>query len=155
MLACQISLSFTHAETHIHWVSDAIQSSYPLSSPSPPAFSLLGIKVFPNELALCIRWPMYWSFSISPSNEYSELISFRIGWFDLFVVQGTLKCLLQHHIGKHQFFGVQPSLWSNSHIHVWLLERSWLWLFGPFWLEDILPQFWEGWLLGQKKYSFI
>jgi len=115
MLACQISLSFTHAETHIHWVSDAIQSSYPLSSPSPPAFSLLGIKVFPNELALCIRWPMYWSFSISPSNEYSELISFRIGWFDLLAVQGTLKSLLQHHSSKASilrrsaFFTVQLS----------------------------------------------
>ena len=56
------------------------------------------IRVFPNELALCIRWPKYWSFgfSISPSNEYSGLISFRIDWFDLLAVQGTLKSLLQH-----------------------------------------------------------
>ena len=54
------------------------------------------IRVFSNESALCIRWLKYWSFSISPSNEYSELISFMIDWFDLLAVQGTLKCLLQH-----------------------------------------------------------
>ena len=60
------------------------------------------ISVFPNELALCIRWPKYWSFSfsISPSNEYSGLISFRIDWLDLLAVQGTLKSLLQHHSSK-------------------------------------------------------
>ena len=60
------------------------------------------IRVFSNELALCIRWPKYWSFSfsISPSNEYSGLISFRIEWFDLFEVQRTLKSLLQHHSSK-------------------------------------------------------
>jgi len=59
------------------------------------------IRVFPNELALCITWPKYWSFSfsISPSNEYSGLISFRIDWFDL-TIQGTLKSLLQHHSSK-------------------------------------------------------
>ena len=55
------------------------------------------IKIFSNELALCIRWPKYRSFSISPYNEYSGLISIRIDWFDLFAVQGTLKSLLQHH----------------------------------------------------------
>ena len=61
-----------------------------------------GIRVFSNELALHIRWPKYWSFSfsISPSNEYSGLISFRIDWFDLLAVQGTLKSLLQHHSSK-------------------------------------------------------
>ena len=58
------------------------------------------IRVFSNDSALCIRWPKYWSFSISPSNEYSELISFRIDWFDLFADQGTLKSLLQHHSSK-------------------------------------------------------
>ena len=60
------------------------------------------IRVFSNELALCIRWPKYWSFSfsISPSNEYSQLISFRFDWFDLLAVQGTLKSLLQHHSSK-------------------------------------------------------
>ena len=74
-------------------------------------------SVFPNESALCIRWPKYWSFSISicPSSEYSGLISFRIDWFDLFAVQRTLKSLLQHHSSKASFFGTKPSLWSNSH----------------------------------------
>ena len=75
------------------------------------------IRVFPNESALYIRQPKYWSFSfsISLSNEYSGPISFRIDWFDLLAVQGTLKSLLQHHSSKHQFFGIQHSLWSNSH----------------------------------------
>ena len=78
------------------------------------------IRVFSNELALCIRWLKYWSFSfsISPSNEYSGLISFRIDWFDLLAVQGTLKSLLQHHSLKASFFGAQSSSWSNSHIHM-------------------------------------
>ena len=58
------------------------------------------IRVFSNESVLRIRWPKYWSFSISPSNEYSGLISFRINWFDLLTVQGTLKHLLQHHSSK-------------------------------------------------------
>ena len=73
------------AQTHLHWVGDAIQPPHPLSSPSPPAFNLSSIRVFSNELILCIRWPKYWSFSfgISPSYEYSGLISFRIDWFDL------------------------------------------------------------------------
>ena len=57
-------------------------------------------RVFSNEWVLCIRWPKYWSFSISPSNEYSRLISFRIDWLDLLAAQGTLKSLLQHHSSK-------------------------------------------------------
>ena len=77
------------------------------------------IRVFASESALCIRWPEYWSFSfiISPSNKYSGLISFRIDWFYLLAVQGTLKSCLWHHSSKCQFFSVQFSLWSNSHIH--------------------------------------
>ena len=89
-------------QTHVHWVGDTIQPSHPLSSTSPPALSLSQIRVFSSELSLCIRWPKYWnfSFSVSPSNEYSGFISFRIGWFDLLAVQGTLKNLLQHHSSK-------------------------------------------------------
>ena len=78
------------------------------------------IRIFSNELALCIRWPKYWSFSISPSNEYSGLNSFRIDSFDLLAVHGTLKSLLQHHILKASilqpsaFFMVQLSHhWEN------------------------------------------
>ena len=90
------------AQTHVHGVGDAIQPSHPLSSPFPPAFNLSQHQVFSNESVLCIRWPKYWnfSFSISPSNEYSGLISFRIDWFDLLAVQDTLKSLLQHHSSK-------------------------------------------------------
>ena len=78
------------------------------------------IRVFSNESVLRIRQSKYWSFSfsISPSNEYSELISFRMDWLDFPAVQGTHKSLLQHHtVQKHQFFGTQLSLWSHSHIH--------------------------------------
>ena len=77
------------------------------------------IRVFSSESVLHIRWPNYWSFSfsISPSNEYSGLISFRIDWFDLLAVEGTFKSLFQHTVHKHQLFGAQFSLWSNSHIH--------------------------------------
>ena len=83
------------------------------------------IRVFSNKSVLHIRWPKYWSFSfsISPSNDCSGLISFRIDWLDLLVVQGTLKSLPQHHSSKHQFFGTQLSLCYNSHIHMWLLEK--------------------------------
>ena len=77
------------AQTHDHWVDDVIQPSHPLSPPSS-AFNLS------NELAFHMRWPKYWSFSISPSNEYSGLISFRIDIFYLLAVPSTLKSLLQH-----------------------------------------------------------
>ena len=104
------------AQTHVHSVSDAIQPSHPLSPPSPPVLNLSQHQGLFQWVALWIRWPKYWSFSfsISPFNEYSGLIFFRIDWFELPAVQGTLKSLLQHHI----------SLWSNSHIHTWLLEKQ-------------------------------
>ena len=90
------------AQTHVHHVSDAIQPSHPLSSPSSPPSIFPSIRVFSNESVLCIRWPKYWSFSfsISPPNEYSGLISFRMDWLDLLAVQETLKSLLQHHSSK-------------------------------------------------------
>ena len=89
-------------QTHVHWVSGSIQTSHHLSSPSPPTFNLLQHQVFSNESALGIRRSKYWSFSfnISPSNEYSGLISFRMDWLDLLSIQGTLKSLLQHHSSK-------------------------------------------------------
>ena len=90
------------AQTHVHWVSDAIQPSHFLSSPFLLTVKVPSIRVFSNEPVLRIRLPKYrsFSFNISPSNEYSGLISFRTDWFDLLVVQGTLKSLLQHHRSK-------------------------------------------------------
>ena len=89
-------------QIHVHGVGDGILPSHPLSSPSPPALNLPTIRVFSNEPALCIWWPKYWSFSfsISPSNEHPGLISFRMDWLVLLVVQGTLKNILQHHSSK-------------------------------------------------------
>ena len=85
------------AQTHVHCVNDAIQPSHPLLPPSPHALIFPSIRVFTSESTFPIRWPKYWSFSFSnsPSNEYSGLISFRIEWFDLFAIQGTLESLLQ------------------------------------------------------------
>ena len=90
-------------QIHVHWVSVLSNRSILLPPSSPFAFSL-SIRVFSSELALCIKWPKYWSFSfnfsISPSNEYSGLISFKVDWLDLLAVQGTGKNLLQHHNSK-------------------------------------------------------
>ena len=89
-------------QTHVHWVSDAIQPSYPLSSPSLLASIFPSIRVFSSGSTLHIRWPKYWSFSfsISPSNEHSGLTFFRMDWLDFLAVQGTLKSLHQHHSSK-------------------------------------------------------
>ena len=89
-------------QTHVHHVGDAIWPSHPLSSPSPPPSIFPSGRVFSKESVLRIRWPKYWSlcFNISPSNEYSGLIAFRIDRLDLLEVQGTLKSLLQHHSSK-------------------------------------------------------
>ena len=91
------------------------------------------IKVFSKESVLLIRWPKDWcfSFNISPSNEYSGLISFRMDWLDLLAVQGTFKSFSNTTVQKHQFFGAQLSLWSNSHIHTWTLEKPQPWLDRP------------------------
>ena len=99
------------AQTHVHWISDTVQPSHPLLNPS----LLLSFPASESILHIC--WPKYWSFSfsISPSNEYSGLISFRMDWLDLLAVRGTLKSLLQHHSSKASilwhsaFFMVQLS----------------------------------------------
>ena len=104
-------------QTHVHWVSDAIQPSHPLSSISPPAFSLAQLQGLFKWVSSLHQVARYWSFiyRISPSNEYSGLISFRIDWLDLLAVQVTLKSLLQHHSSKAlilwclSFFTVQLS----------------------------------------------
>ena len=113
-------LEFT--QTHVHWVGDTIQSPNPHLLLLPPSI-FPSIRVFSNESALSNRWPFCWSFSfnISPSNEHSGLISFRMDWLDLFAVQGTLKNLLQHHSSKasilrdSSFFTVQLSTSIHDH----------------------------------------
>ena len=125
--ACQASLSITSSRSSLKLTS--IELVMPSSHlivclhlllllPIPPR-----IRVFPNESTLLMKWPKYWSFSLSiiPSNEHPGLISFRMDWLDLCAVQGTLKSLLQ--LQMHQFLGIQLSLRSNSHIHTWLLEK--------------------------------
>ena len=95
------------AQIHVHWVSD-VSNHLILCHPLfllPSIFP--HIRVFSNELALHIRWPKYWSFTITPSNGYSGLIFFRIGWFDLLVVHGTLKSL-QHHSLKASILLLSP-----------------------------------------------
>ena len=116
-------------QTHVHQVSDAIQASHPLPSPSPLAFYFSQHQVFSNDSALHIRWPKYWSFrfNISPSNEHPGLISFRMDWLDFLAVHGALKSLLQHHSSKASilrcsaFFIVQL---SHLSIHDHWKKRS-------------------------------
>ena len=122
--ACQASLSITISWSLLKLTSiESVVPSNHLICCCPllilPSI-FLSIRVFSNELALCIRWPKYCScsFSISPSNEYSGLNSFRIDQFDLFAVKGTLKSLLQHHSSKTSILWSHISLQSNSHIHI-------------------------------------
>ena len=106
------------AQTHVHPVSYAIQIVRPLLL-QPSIFP--SIRVFSNESVFLIRWPKYWSFtfSISPSNEYSGLIFFRIDWLDLLegLSKGLSTVFSNTIVQKHQFFVTQPSLWSNTYIH--------------------------------------
>ena len=118
-------------QTHVHRVGDAIQPSHPLSSPFPPTFSLSQYQGLFQSVRSCIRWPKYRSFSISPFNEYSGLIFFRIFWLDLLAVQGTLKSLLQHHSSKvlilqhSAFFIVQLShLYMTTGKTIALIRRT-------------------------------
>ena len=107
-------------QTHVHWVSDAIQPPHPLLSPSPPS-----IRVFSNELTPHMRWLKYWSFSfsISPSNEHQDWSpSGWTGWVSL-QSKGLSRVFSNNTVQKHQFFGAQLSLWSNSNIHTWPLEK--------------------------------
>ena len=120
--ACQDSRSITNSWSLLKLMSiESVMSSshlilcHPLLLP-PSIFP--SIRVFSSESVICIRWSKYWSFSFSnsPSNEYSGLISFRIDWFDL-SVQGTLKSLLQHHSSKASISRPSAFFISNSHIH--------------------------------------
>ena len=107
-------------QTHVHWVSDAIQPSHPLSFPSPPAFSLSHHQGLFQWVSSCIKWPKFWRFSctISPSSEYSGLISFRIDWFDLLALGGTRVSLLQHHNMKASI------LWCSALFMVQILQKT-------------------------------
>ena len=111
------------AQIHVLWVDDAIQPSHPLSSPSPLTFSLFKHQGLFQWVSSSHQVAKVLALQHQSSNEYSGMIFFRMDWFDLLAVQGTLQSLLQHHSPKHQFFGAQPSLWSNSHIHSWLVEK--------------------------------
>ena len=115
-----LSLTISWSLPKFTSTGDDIQPSHPPSPSSPPTFNLSQHQhqLFSNELAVHIRWPKYWnfSFSISPSNDYSGLISFKTDWFDLLAVQGMLKSLLQ--CQSSEFFGALPSFWSSSHIHI-------------------------------------
>ena len=121
-------------QTRVRRVGDAIQPSHPLSSPSPPAPKPSQIRVFSNESILRMRWPKYWSFSfsISASNEYPGLISFRMDWLDLLALQGTLKSLLHHSskasIFQHSaFFTVQlshPYKTTGKHMYIHIRESE-------------------------------
>ena len=117
--ACQASLSFSQSCLKLMSIESVTPSNHlilyhPLLLPS----IFPSIRVFSNESVLHIRCPKCWnfSFSISPSNEYSVLISFRIDWFDL-QSRGLSRVFSNTTVRKHQFFGTQPSLWANSHIH--------------------------------------
>ena len=125
------------AQTHVHWVSDAIQPFHPLSSPSPPAFNFSqhqGLFRWVSSLHQVAKY----SFNISPSNEYSGLISFGlIGWISL-QSKGLSRVFSNTTVQKHQFFSTQLSLWSNFHIHTWLLEKPHLWLDRPLLAKECL-----------------
>ena len=136
-VACQASLSITNSQSLPKPMSIELvmpsnhlilcRSLFLLPSIFP------SIRVFSKESVLCIRWPKYWSlsFSISPSSECSGLISFRMDWLDSLKSKGLSRVFSNTTVQKHQFFGAELSLWSNSHIHTWLLEKPQLWLDGP------------------------
>ena len=122
--ANQAFLSITNSRTLLKLISiESVMPSNHLVLCHPlllPTSVFPSIRVFSNESVLCIRWPKYWSFSFSirPSSEYSGLISLRMDFLTLLVVQGTLKSLPQHHSSKVQFFDTQLSLEYNSYIHM-------------------------------------
>ena len=114
------------AQTHVHWISDCIQLSHPQSSPSLAAYNFSQIRVFSSELTLSIMWPKHWSFcfSISPSSEYSWLISLGLTDGTSLLSKGLSRVFSNTTVQKHQFFGTQLSLWSNSNILTWLLTKT-------------------------------
>ena len=126
--ACQASLSITNSQSLLKLMS--VELGMPsnhliLCRPLlllPSMFP--SIRVFSNESALPISWPKYWSFNISPSNDYLGLVSFRIDWSISLLAKGLSRVFSNIALQKHQFFGAHVSLESNSHFHKWLLEKS-------------------------------
>ena len=119
--ACQASLSITNSQSslrliHVHWVSDAIQPSHPLASPSPPAPNPSQHQSLFNESTLCMRWPNSKISQGWPPSEWT-------GWISL-QSKGLSRVFSNTTVQKHQFFGAQPSSQSNSHIHTWPLELT-------------------------------
>ena len=149
------------AQTHVHLVNDAILPSHPLLTPSLLVLNLSQHQGLSNESALGIRWPKYFhfSFNISPSNECSELISFKVDWFDLLAIQGTLKSLLQHHSLKPSilqcsaFFMVQlshPYITMEKALTIWTLVSKVMSL--PF---NTLSRFVRAFLPRSKRLSIV
>ena len=112
------------SQTHVHWVGDAIQPSHPLSSPSPPTFNFPSIRVFSNELVLHIRPNIGVSASVSvlPRNIQDWFPLGLTGWISL-LSKGLSRVFCNTTVQKHQFFSAQFSLYSNSHIHTFLVEK--------------------------------
>ena len=128
-LSSTISQSLQNSCVLIRWCHPTISFSVAPFSSCPQSFLPSGS--FPMSP---IRWPKYWSFNfrISPSKEYSGLISFKTDWFDLLTIQGTLSRVFSSTtVWKHQFFSAQPFLWSKFHVHTWLMEKPQLWLYAP------------------------
>ena len=142
-------------QIHVHRVDDVIQPSHPLSSPSPPALNLTQHQGLFKWVSSSIRWAKYWSFSfsISPSNEYSGLISFTMDWLNLLAIQGTLKSLLQHHSSKASilrcsaFFIVQLShLYMTTGKTIALARWTfvdWVVYFSSIELQELFIYFWD------------
>ena len=111
-------------QTNVHWVNNAIQSSYSLLSPSLPAFNLSQHQGFFKWVSSLRQVAIGVSASVfSPSKEYPGVISFRIDWLNILQSKGLSRVFSNTTVQKHQFFVTQPSLWSNSHIHTWLMEK--------------------------------
>ena len=136
-VARQASLSITNSQSLLKLMSiqSVMQSNHLiLCCPLlllPSIFH--SIRVFSTESVICIRWPKYWSFrfSISPSSEYSGLIPLGLTCLLSLLSKGLSRVFSSTTFWNHQFFGTQPSLWTNSHIHTWLLEKPQLWLYEP------------------------
>ena len=128
---CSLVLHFLpeFAQTHVHWLGDSIQTSHPLLTPSLLALNLSQHQVLTSELAHCIKWPKYWSFSISTLNDYSGLIFFRIDWFHLLAVQGTLKNLVHHQNSVASILQHSAFFMPYLFVTIWKIIALTIWTF--------------------------